>query len=160
MESYEMESPELTAQTIVNEEFPNAEIILGFLVSVRDPALVPDEADWQPVPRMADGSPDYGSLIQPAEMLEAGEPWSGIDAPTGGILNLTVLQELDTKLNLVLEHPLGPALKPLVNDVTGHQSNGAISLSDHFRGFMNNTCLLYTSPSPRDVEESRMPSSA
>ena len=30
-------------------------------------------------------------------------------------------------------------------------------------GFFNpdaNTCLLYTSPSPRDVEESRMPSSA
>ena len=26
-------------------------------------------------------------------------------------------------------------------------------------GFVN-TCLLYTSPSPRDVEESRMPSSA
>ena len=24
----------------------------------------------------------------------------------------------------------------------------------------NHTCLLYTSPSPRDVEESRMPSSA
>jgi predicted RND superfamily exporter protein len=142
MESYEMESPELTAQTIVNEEFPNAEIILGFLVSVRDPTLVPEPEDWQPVPRMDDGSPDYASLIQPSEMLEAGEPWSGIDAPTGGILNLTVLRELDTKLNLVLEHPLGPALKPLVNDVTGHQSNGAISLSDHFRGFMNNTSIL------------------
>ena len=26
--------------------------------------------------------------------------------------------------------------------------------------FIANTCLLYTSPSPRDVEESRMPSSA
>ena len=25
---------------------------------------------------------------------------------------------------------------------------------------VNNNCLLYTSPSPRDVEESRMPSSA
>ena len=25
---------------------------------------------------------------------------------------------------------------------------------------MNKACLLYTSPSPRDVEESRMPSSA
>ena len=25
---------------------------------------------------------------------------------------------------------------------------------------MHNDCLLYTSPSPRDVEESRMPSSA
>ena len=27
-------------------------------------------------------------------------------------------------------------------------------------GSTDNTCLLYTSPSPRDVEESRMPSSA
>ena len=27
-------------------------------------------------------------------------------------------------------------------------------------GVINVTCLLYTSPSPRDVEESRMPSSA
>ena len=26
--------------------------------------------------------------------------------------------------------------------------------------YWNTTCLLYTSPSPRDVEESRMPSSA
>ena len=26
--------------------------------------------------------------------------------------------------------------------------------------FMGKSCLLYTSPSPRDVEESRMPSSA
>ena len=29
-----------------------------------------------------------------------------------------------------------------------------ISMSEYYR------CLLYTSPSPRDVEESRMPSSA
>ena len=39
MESYEMESPELTAQTMINEEFPNSEIILGFLVSTRDPSM-------------------------------------------------------------------------------------------------------------------------
>ena len=65
MESYEMESPELTAQTIVNEEFPNAEIILGFLVSARNPDYVPAVEDWQPVPRMADGSPDYASLPPP-----------------------------------------------------------------------------------------------
>ena len=142
MESYEMDSPELKAQTLVNEEFPNSEIILGFLVSVRDPAYVPDASAWTPVPTMADGSPDYASLVPPSQMLEAGDAWSGVDAPTGGILNLTVLKELDMKLNLVLQHPLGPALKPLVNDVTGHQSNGAISLSDHFRGFMNNTSIL------------------
>ena len=50
MESYEMESPELTAQTMINEEFPNSEIILGFLVSVRDPVHVPSVEDWGPVP--------------------------------------------------------------------------------------------------------------
>ena len=35
MESYEMESPELTAQTIINDEFANSEIILGFVVAAR-----------------------------------------------------------------------------------------------------------------------------
>ena len=30
----------------------------------------------------------------------------------------------------------------------------------HITGARHLTCLLYTSPSPRDVEESRMPSSA
>ena len=41
MESYEMESPELTAQMIINDEFSNSEIILGFVVSARDPEYVP-----------------------------------------------------------------------------------------------------------------------
>ena len=46
--------------------------------------------------------------------------------------------------------------------------NCLIAIHDAARSFMSselltsliNTCLLYTSPSPRDVEESRMPSSA
>ena len=48
MESYEMESPELTAQTIIDTEFPTSEIILGFVVSVRDPTEVEDLSTWQP----------------------------------------------------------------------------------------------------------------
>ena len=36
-------------------------------------------------------------------------------------------------------------------------SKNAVRALSYLRG---NTCLLYTSPSPRDVEESRMPSSA
>ena len=40
MESYEMESPELTAQSIIDNEFPTSEIILGFVVSVRDLSLI------------------------------------------------------------------------------------------------------------------------
>ena len=35
MESYDMESPELTAERTINEEFSTTEIILGFVVSVR-----------------------------------------------------------------------------------------------------------------------------
>jgi len=38
---------------------------------------------------------------------------------------------------------------------TIYTAPGGGALSNSF-----NTCLLYTSPSPRDVEESRMPSSA
>ena len=39
---------------------------------------------------------------------------------------------------------------------------GGILVISHHATFINDTCtcLLYTSPSPRDVEESRMPSSA
>jgi len=33
-------------------------------------------------------------------------------------------------------------------------------MADDGEWFRFDTCLLYTSPSPRDVEESRMPSSA
>ena len=43
---------------------------------------------------------------------------------------------------------------------------GQVYVGTGYRGFADSlnrifdTCLLYTSPSPRDVEESRMPSSA
>ena len=40
-------------------------------------------------------------------------------------------------------------------------SNGTIAVEDEIsKSFLDYACLLYTSPSPRDVEESRMPSSA
>ena len=47
--------------------------------------------------------------------------------------------------------PLNSTL--LVNDVVQ-----IVDVTGSFN--TNNVCLLYTSPSPRDVEESRMPSSA
>ena len=47
----------------------------------------------------------------------------------------------------ILEVPVGEALMGRVVDALGNPIDG--------KG-----CLLYTSPSPRDVEESRMPSSA
>ena len=142
MESYEMESPELTAQEIINQEFANSEIILGFVMSARQPDLVPPIEDWQPVTLLEDGTPDYANLVHASEKIDANEPWEGISAPKGGILNLTILREIDQKVQIVHEHHLSPALKPLVNDVTGHQYGGVMSISDIFRGFMNDTSIL------------------
>ena len=51
---------------------------------------------------------------------------------------------------------LYPCKMHLEEDVTEDQ---AMDLVDAFTG-KKEGCLLYTSPSPRDVEESRMPSSA
>ena len=39
-------------------------------------------------------------------------------------------------------------------------SNPALKNAELINMVISNDCLLYTSPSPRDVEESRMPSSA
>ena len=53
------------------------------------------------------------------------------------------------------------ALKPIEGGFSDEQVDGKTLL---FQTLIDenlfNTCLLYTSPSPRDVEESRMPSSA
>ena len=142
MESYEMDSPELTAQEIINDEFSNAEVILGFLVSARQPQYIPPIDEWQPVPLLPDGTPDYSALPPVPQMVPAGEEWQGINQPTAGILNLELLREIDAKKQVVDNHPLAPALKPFISDVTGLQTNGSMSLPDHFRGFMNGTSIL------------------
>ena len=87
--------------TVEDLESTNSEIILGFVISARDPEFVPSMEDWSPVPSMSDGAPDYSSLPDVGEMVEAGEPWQGISAPKGGIVNLTVLQEIDAKKQMV-----------------------------------------------------------
>ncbi|MEK9694804.1 MAG: hypothetical protein VW270_03510, partial [Candidatus Poseidoniales archaeon] len=89
MESYEMESPELTAQSIIEDEFSDSEIILGFMVAIRQPDLVPSLEEWEPIPSTSSGAADYANLPQVTEMLPAGDAWSGVEAPTGGILNLS-----------------------------------------------------------------------
>ena len=50
-------------------------------------------------------------------------------------------------------------LKVLGNPKTGIFGN-PIPYSNYFEGPMNRFCLLYTSPSPRDKRQSRMPGSA
>ena len=54
---------------------------------------------------------------------------------------------------------LTPKMKKAVDEIFNKMDSNS---SDFINSFENNInfCLLYTSPSPRDVEESRMPSSA
>ena len=140
MESYDMESPELTAERIINDEFSTTEIILGFVVSVRDPAMVGSTQD--PVPLIDGGVPDWSGFAQVEEIIPTGEKWQGITAVDGGILNLTVLREIDAKHDIIRNHVLGQYMKPFINDVTELQTDGVMSLADIFRGFMANESVL------------------
>ena len=145
MEAYDMESPELNAQTTIDETFASSEVIVAFLVTVRDPVHIDLEEN---VPRVStsDGQPDSTTFPPVTEIIESGEPWAGIDAPSGGILNITLLREIDAKADLIRNHPINTTLKPLVNDVTGAQTDGVMTLPDIFRAFMANESIL-TRPS-------------
>ena len=54
---------------------------------------------------------------------------------------------------LMAKHEDGTFILRIEDTDQGRYVEGAVDV-------IYNTCLLYTSPSPRDVEESRMPSSA
>ena len=88
MESYDMESPELTAERKINQEFTTTEIILGFVVSVRDPAEVGSTP--VPVPFLEDGTPDYSGFAQATEIIPAGEEWQGVTATAVSYTHLTL----------------------------------------------------------------------
>ena len=64
--------------------------------------------------------------------------------------------EGDTEVSIDLRENYEPDYSILAVREISKTDNG--NLFTQFSLF--NTCLLYTSPSPRDVEESRMPSSA
>ena len=58
-------------------------------------------------------------------------------------------QSLNSKVDLTIK----------ATSFAGLSTNGNVMVGNKAFEFYND-CLLYTSPSPRDVEESRMPSSA
>ncbi|MCS5537315.1 MAG: hypothetical protein NZ770_04355, partial [Candidatus Poseidoniaceae archaeon] len=140
MESYELDSPEILAQEVINEEFAATEHVMGLALAVRDPTLV--EEDFTPVPLMAGGSPDVTKNPSVSEMAEYQGNSMGIEEPVGGILNLTVLREIDLKAETARSHVLGSYLKPLIDDVTGGQTDGVLTIVDIFRNFMSNDSIL------------------
>ena len=63
------------------------------------------------------------------------------------------MMKMDDRENYLKDHPELTQVLEMPQIVSG--TDGLRKPDDSFRD-----CLLYTSPSPRDVEESRMPSSA
>ena len=129
IESYDLESPELTAARVIQQDFTGNGIMVGYIYSVRDVNLIHETG------------PVGWEEIQPYSGL-----FSGIEEPAGGILNLSVLQELDRKADRVKNHEIAENLGPLVSEITGTPVDGVLSLPDNFRSFMKNETLL-TKPS-------------
>ena len=79
MEAYDMESPELNAQTTIDETFASSEVIVAFLVTVRDPVHIDLEEN---VPRAStsDGQPTAPPSHRSRDHRERGA-MGGIDAP-------------------------------------------------------------------------------
>ena len=72
---------------------------------------------------------------------------AALGAPEAGVVAEEVADHADDEEDPEAEEPVGRVLRNLI-DHEVHICEAPF------------VCLLYTSPSPRDVEESRMPSSA
>ena len=124
IEAYNMESPELEANDVMREDFAGAGNIWGFGVFIRSGEnvdLVPSEIDM---------------ISQfPGEKI-------GVEDPTGGILNLSVLREIDQKAELLRNHDLSEYYLNFASEISGEPLVGVLDLPNEFRIFMDNRSLL------------------
>ncbi|MDC0212968.1 MMPL family transporter [Euryarchaeota archaeon] len=146
IESYDMESPELDANLVLREEFTAAGNIWGFGVFVRDPSF-------------------FGESGSDVDMI-ADYPGrsSGITSPAGGILNLTVLREIDQNANTLRDHEISQFYLPIASEISGDPAIGILDLASDFRSFMSGESSLtqprinpYKLATTLDIEESTDP---
>ena len=81
---------------------------------------------------------------------------AGINLPTNKrvVIALTYIHGIGNTASKEICKAIGIADSKRVNEISDSE---VMQIREHIDA---NFCLLYTSPSPRDVEESRMPSSA
>ena len=147
IESYDMESPELDANIVFREEFTSAGNIWGFGIFVRDAAEF--------------GSPDSDvSMIADYTGVN-----SGLEHPKGGILNLTVLREIDVNAETLRNHNISKFFLPIASEISGDPAVGMLDLASDFRSFMSGNSSLtqprinpYKLALTLDLEESMDPS--
>ena len=127
IESYDLESPELDANDILMEEFSAAGGIEAFGIYLRDPS-------------------HFGKSDSDASMIaEYTGNGVGVMDPYGGILNLSVLREIDTKAQYLRNHEVSHFYLPFVSQITGAPVVGVYDLATDFRSFMSGQSSL-TSP--------------
>jgi len=124
IESYDMESPELDANQVLREEFTAAGNIWGFGIFVRDPVHF--------------GERD-SDVTMIAEFHGVG---GGISDPKGGILNLTVLREIDHDARTMRDSEIAEFYLPLASEISGDPAYGILDLATEFRNFMANQSSL------------------
>ena len=146
IESYEMESPELDANMEFREEFTAAGNIWGFGIFVRDET-------------------EFGSPESDVSMIAdyTGEN-SGLESPEGGILNLTVLREIDINAETLRNHNVSRFFLPIASEISGDPAVGMLDLASDFRSFMSGNSSLtqprinpYKLALTLDLEESMDP---
>mgnify|MGYP001807601002 CR=1 FL=1 len=143
VESYDMDSPEMEAEKVIDDEFSSKELTVGFVVSIRDPSHI--QNGHQAPHTDADGNPDRLILPTPQEIAPfqgEGEGFSGEGIPEGGVFNLTFLRELEQKIIIARSNPLAEFYRPIVSELTGESANGTLSLFEQFEAFMDNRSLL------------------
>ena len=127
IESYDLESPELEANGILMEEFSAAGGIEAFGIFLRDPS-------------------HFGEPNSDVSMIgDYTGHGTGVMDPQGGILNLSVLREIDTKAQHLRDHELSQFYLPFVSQITGTPVVGVLDLATDFRSFMSGQSSL-TSP--------------
>ncbi|HIE63641.1 MAG: hypothetical protein CXT72_03370 [Methanobacteriota archaeon] len=143
IEAYDMESPELTADKVLNQEFASSEVSYGIMVTIRDPSNI-DNSNI--APHLDDeGNVLFDELPTSLERIDYPGESTGLvgeGVPLGGILNLSVLREIDTKVARANMNPLAEFTRPIVSELTGKGAYGILALPDNFRAFMANESML------------------
>lgn len=124
IESYDMESPELDANLVFREEFTAAGNIWGFGVFVRDGAEF--------------GNPDSDVSM----IADYTGKNSGSETLKGGILNLTVLREIDINADTLRNHNVSQFFLPIASEISGDPAIGMLDLASDFRSFMSGNSSL------------------
>ena len=115
------------------------------------------------------GSTAVGTAIaSKAMILDSNKDYTGVRNFTlsgeldAGSLDISGNADIDGTLEADAITIGGVSLAETISDTVGAMvsSNTESGITVAYQDADNTFCLLYTSPSPRDVEESRMPSSA